>query len=1147
MSSSKNTDVKTGKDEASSFGQGETFSGYREQRADTTSEEGEERTPSTSLERKSDGMRGSSGADAQPRGIDESISREELIEQVMHLKGLIKELSKNGGRERNTPARAAEAATGGIAEAVVLCGGCGEKIMPGERCAVCAVRTKVAKSKRRIYDSDDEEDHLDIRPRFDLKYAATDKFDGNNITEWLSEFRDRCFLAGINKPKEKCMLFRMNCSNTGRVRQIVQSLPGFREDDWDQLRKSARYYWSKTDQVALRLTEPYLRKMASDARGGFIEPRQYLERFGELYETMLIDGVLLDHQLTTILLSGLPTEIRRTVIEKFPDFDPRRPALVPECELVVRTARTVVESDQIVKEIDLLHGRDSEVARIVRHDNLLANEMKQPVLKSAPGVTETKATMPTGSEDLPFELIDKFESMHLSKISFEDAYAAMMVTSDPVIRAARDDIRLLVKATSYMKAMWGVPRQTAQQDRGRGQVAYSTPAGVAQSRSAAPTGESPLPRNECWGCGAVHTERISWWQCPAIQQLERDGLICLLERQDGRRGRIVRRGRADNPQEHVDLRYRGLGQNPPYLEQIQNQLKLAPVGPTLFRAGHPANPIGAAVEPAQRVQAMSMDWDDVVGPKELCQELDREGQDLFLLGQSIENRMVGGWMGTNEPVRDHDYVLDAVAIAEQREEQARKERLRKTGAGVRKPKLAREVAIKDGIKDRLRNATRFSEEVEVIPAEREHPGEETPDSRPLVPRANRSDDTQTIPRDTEMEEAPTDALNPKLRGSRSRLPPLGPTIRQYDNEHMEEAERKLFEICESTEVSVPFAVLRRTSRMLQGAYGGRVPRSVHHTSEQQNLIGETELDASVRLGSMAFNKDFLSEVHDMMQLGSRLSEDGNEADNESGEGAEIYPSHANIATNTTKAALRGLDVHSGTQRWGSGDSEVKISGLDTQRARITGISLDPRTMAMISQLDRVPASFDDSTTENVERFERKHNAQLYCARSPMVDVVLGKHDFEAEAMLDTGAEVNTIAFELATAAGLTIFSWDHPFFQGKVQHMTVADGSRVPMVGWTVGELAVRGTEFDETCRYRTVFLFVMPTHHWTHELILGMPWMRKANLTMEFLPNGQTICAARSMNGQTSWEWLGTHSNVAGMVPKNAFKRHLLKEAGQL
>jgi hypothetical protein len=152
------------------------------------------------------------------------------------------------------------------------------------------------------------------------------------------------------------------------------------------------------------------------------------------------------------------------------------------------------------------------------------------------------------------------------------------------------------------------------------------------------------------------------------------------------------------------------------------------------------------------------------------------------------------------------------------------------------------------------------------------------------------------------------------------------------------------------------------------------------------------------------------------------------------------------------------------------------------------------------------------TADIVDIVDKANKRLRMSARSPTAKFKIG--DFEALALIDSGAEVNVMSEECARKSGLGINSLEDSGWQQVMHRLQVADQRKIPLVGWTTASIRIANANFE----YHNVILVVLKSC--SYPVILGQPFFARSSLWIVNHPDGAVECIAHSQESSAKVFW---------------------------
>ena len=152
------------------------------------------------------------------------------------------------------------------------------------------------------------------------------------------------------------------------------------------------------------------------------------------------------------------------------------------------------------------------------------------------------------------------------------------------------------------------------------------------------------------------------------------------------------------------------------------------------------------------------------------------------------------------------------------------------------------------------------------------------------------------------------------------------------------------------------------------------------------------------------------------------------------------------------------------------------------------------------------------TADVVESVDKANNRARVSAKSPISRIQIG--GCEISSLLDSGAEVNVITQKAANRCRLGINNFSNKSWGALLDRLHVADGRKVPLLGWTTATIRIAEASFE----YTNIVFIVL--RHCAHPIILGQPFSVRSQLHIMNRADGGVSCRAFSTDGADSVTW---------------------------
>jgi hypothetical protein len=340
------------------------------------------------------------------------------------------------------------------------------------------------------------------------------------------------------------------------------------------------------------------------------------------------------------------------------------------------------------------------------------------------------------------------------------------------------------------------------------------------------------------------------------------------------------------------------------------------------------------------------------------------------------------------------------------------------------------------------------------------------------------------------------------------------TLRQYDlmYENYEPSVRKVFHRIDQTEISMSLAELRKLSPEIRKVYGrGSVPEAVvKEIPEELRTTGRERARQHRKIGTTA----------------TRITSIAQETSDKEGSASQpriysrvisSYPKSQQQDPTTEDAAPEISQFKLANPSKGEVISTCAVAQQPPSSSTAVTKRVETGNRAtdlLYTQLYRMAAK-GAVTTERVREFEKALGRVMFRRPSPMGTILLGNCPKPFKALLDTGAEINSISLETVGSANLAINSFREGMFPAGAEKVHMANGFGEDMLGWVLVDVQLQGTDHV----YREVLLFVTPPH-WNFSVILGMPFMRSAEVNIDCRSDGRVEISVMSENQQQSSYW---------------------------
>jgi hypothetical protein len=958
------------------------------------------------------------------------------------------------------------------------------------------------------------------RPLGLVKYDVGNYFDGTDVTEWVQAFEDVCDQHHLFQSKDKLLSILNN--SVSDLRSQLRGLPGYAAQDWRLFRTELLACFEDQDSIRLRASTEYFEKMAKQAQTGAITQSQYIQKMEQGWARVEQAGTMMPHQFITYFIKGLHAKVADDLISHF-HIRHGMPATFPTLKDFSKEAkaRVIARANSAAFAVTTVAQDKTDLGKT----SLI---LKETNLDSTKGIEEA--------------FIEKFKNLSInSATSRETAYGILRDGTDTVLKRVRADVGLFAMAAGYIQqhfkpAVSGTTYQQNKQgsttDPTYGQYQITTNAVGARQMDPnsfnrqTGQGSRPIPNFEpqpgfgMAGCKACGVESHNWWECAILRSLIDEGW-CHVKNQSQvylfRSHELEALGDEYQFPARIAVPWRYPGQMwGDKIRQYWTQFKYrypntpgGPRGPLPLRqpgnqpslAGQkqeqPHQTVAEGTGPAQRAITNGYNFDSLENYTTFypLSESNR-GSYPPLVNLNAQ--------ASETPARIDAYSAQATKFPDAKDRNKKtkgKVRIAKPGerTGDRLAREAREQQLAEqythqGSTQRIVDVTETEDELRMDLDEDTTVQAESnlPSQQPRV------EEETVVP-------TPTSATTTRRKNM---------TLRQYDlmYENYEPSVRKVFHRIDQTEISMSLAELRKLSPEIRKVYGrGSVPEAVvKEIPEELRTTGRERARQHRKIGTTA------TQITSIAQVVSDSEDDSSQPRNYS-RVISSYPKsqQQDSATDDTTPAISQFKLTNQSK------GEVISTYALTQQPRVTNTTVTKRietgnreTDLLYTQLYRMAAK-GAVTTEQVREFEKALGRVMFRRPSPMGTILLGNCSKPFKALLDTGAEINSISLETVGAANLAINSFREGMFPAGAEKVHMANGFGEDMLGWVLVDVQLQGTDHV----YREVLLFVTPPH-WNFSVILGMPFMRSAEVNIDCRSDGRVEISVMSENQKQSSYW---------------------------